>query len=200
MAQSFLRAVCMLLSPLLWLVASGAIADDPPPDAKQRAVDLPLLKLQPAKRVAGAAIELPAKDLAPAEAAVNVPQASVPQAADSSERSSIRASIQLVEAGFAAGELLDTVEPDRVRWRSPWFTQPLDFPIQAVNSIQFSMPETPVSAAGQLCFELAGNDTLFGDLVEMTEDYLHVSTQRFGMIAIRKDQVQRFSRWRGGTE
>ena len=80
------------------------------------------------------------------------------------------------------------------------FRSPFEFTAAAVRSIQYPLPETLPNPQGEYCFELLGNDTLYGDLVSLDAESLVLHGQSLGRISIERSQVRRFYRWQGGAQ
>ncbi|MFM2096503.1 MAG: Thiol-disulfide oxidoreductase ResA, partial [Planctomycetota bacterium] len=136
-----------------------------------------------------------------------IPTASAQEAAATEKKSSPKTSpagiigrIQLPNDDYAAGVLLASPSADRIRWQATQFIDPFEFTAAAVRSIQYPLPETLPNPQGEYCFELLGNDTLFGDLVSLDAQSIVLNSEALGRISIERSQVRRFYRWRGGAE
>jgi thiol-disulfide isomerase/thioredoxin len=108
--------------------------------------------------------------------------------------------LRLANGGFAPGELQDADEPDVLRWQSPLFVKPFDFLRHEVSSISFgTVPEAPKINADS-CVELAGNDVLFGTLVDLNEQTIALDARRFGLLHVDRAKVHRIYRWGDGGD
>lgn len=105
--------------------------------------------------------------------------------------------LHLTNDGYAAGEPRASDDPRVLRWRSPAFARPLDFPLSVVNAVHYPVPGPPPKPAGEYCFELADDDVLYGDLLGLTEDEVKVRSPRLGLVHLRREQVRRLYRWQG---
>ncbi len=105
--------------------------------------------------------------------------------------------LHLANGGYVSGTMLPSEDPAVVRWQSPHFTVPLEFPLAALSAVHYPQPATLPRPQGEYCFELVGDDVIYGDLLGLSDDELEVSSARFGRLQLRRDHVQRFYRWRG---
>src|SRR5579875_3107168 len=92
--------------------------------------------------------------------------------------------LHLADGGFASGALADSDRPETIRWRSPAFAQPLEFPLDAVASVGFPLAATPPKPQGDYSFELAGGDVLFGSLVDLDDKAATIDAPPFGRVKI----------------
>jgi peroxiredoxin len=108
-----------------------------------------------------------------------------------------QAVVVLANDGTLAGALISSSDPHILRWQSPAFTQPLDFPLKAVKRVSWPVSGRPPAPTGEYCFELIGDDRLFGNLLAIAGDVLEIDCPRFGRLHVRRDSVRRFFRWNG---
>src|SRR5438552_3935315 len=78
--------------------------------------------------------------------------------------------LHLTNGGFVPGELRASEDPKVLRWRSPFFAQPVEFPLSAVNAVHYAVPAQQAKPLGEYCFELVDDDVLYGNLLGLTED------------------------------
>src|SRR5207302_970890 len=76
-----------------------------------------------------------------------------------------RSVLHLTNGGFVPGELRGSEGVAELRWRSPVFVQPLEFPLSAVKAVHYAVPAEVPRPAGEYCFELVDDDILYGDLL-----------------------------------
>ena len=107
------------------------------------------------------------------------------------------ATMHLVNDGRIAGELLESASPEVWRFSSPLFTQPLEFPISAVRGVHYPVPAVAQQPAGEYCFELDGDDAVFGNLAAISDSEVTVDGTPIGTLTLRRDQVRRIYRWKG---
>src|SRR5207245_173276 len=50
---------------------------------------------------------------------------------------------------------------------------------------------------GEYCFELVGDDLLYGNVLGLTEDDVELDCARIGRLHLRREQIRRFYRWKG---
>ena len=108
--------------------------------------------------------------------------------------------LHLSDGGFVAGALEDSDGPKALRWRSPAFAGPLEFPLDLVASVNFPPPATLPKPGGDYCFELAGGDVLFGSLVGLDDKAATIETPRLGRLRVDRASLHRISRWRDSTD
>src|SRR5438094_483595 len=77
--------------------------------------------------------------------------------------------LRLTNGGLIPGELRGSEDPKVVRWHSPYFARPLDFPLSVVHSVHYAVAG-PQKAVGEFCFELTGDDVVYGTLKGVTGD------------------------------
>src|SRR2546430_644528 len=90
--------------------------------------------------------------------------------------------LHLTNGGFVPGELRGSEDPKVLRWRSPSFAQPLEFPLSAVNAVHYAVPGQQPKPIGEYCFEMLDDDVVYGNLVGLTEDELEVDSARVGRV------------------
>jgi thiol-disulfide isomerase/thioredoxin len=106
------------------------------------------------------------------------------------------ASLHLVDGSFVAGELQPSPDPKVLRWRTPVFTQTLDVPLRAVNAVYYTNAGPLPKPPGEYCFELKGDDVLYGDLLGLTDDEVLVESAGIGRLHLRREQIRRLYRWK----
>jgi thiol-disulfide isomerase/thioredoxin len=105
--------------------------------------------------------------------------------------------LHLTNGDFVPGELRGSEDPKVLRWRSPFFAQPLEFPLSAVNAVHYAVPAQPAKPPGAYCFELVDDDVLYGDLVGLTEDDVEVESAGIGRLRLPREHIRRLYRWKG---
>src|SRR5262249_911463 len=103
----------------------------------------------------------------------------------------------LADDGSLSGSLQASADPAIFRWQSPSFARPFEFPLAAVKAVRWQVSGLPPRPRGEYCFELDGEDLLYGDLVGLTGDTLEVDSPRFGRLHLNRKDVRRFYRWNG---
>jgi len=101
--------------------------------------------------------------------------------------------IHFTNGDFAAGQLLDSAEPDVIRWQSPAFSGELKFPAQVVQSIELQQTVEPRDA-GPYFFELAGGDTISGELIALDGQKVVIKTPGLGVLTVNRAVLRRFFR------
>jgi thiol-disulfide isomerase/thioredoxin len=106
--------------------------------------------------------------------------------------------LSLTDEGFLPGEIRGSADPRVLRWSSPYFAQPLEFPLGAIRAVHYKVPAVPTKSTGQFCFELDGDDVLFGNLLALTPDEVEIDSPRIGRVHLRRPSVRRIYPWKGG--
>lgn len=104
--------------------------------------------------------------------------------------------LHLANGGFAAGTLEPSAKPGGVRWRAAGFTEPFDFPTAGVVSIHWPAPAENVRPEGELSFDLAGGDLVFGRLIALDQKHVEIDSPRIGRLSLDRSSVKRILRWR----
>lgn len=117
-------------------------------------------------------------------------------AASAAEISPAQPILHLPDDSFLPGNLLDSEQPDVLRWQSPSFTQPFEFPLNAVSTAEFPVVLPRPKPDGEYCIELTGGDVLYGNIVEFSESSLQILAANVGAIQIKRANVQRIYRWK----
>lgn len=105
--------------------------------------------------------------------------------------------LHLTNESFVAGGLRGSNDAAILRWRSPHFTNELEFPLSSVNAVHYALAAQQPRPQGEYCFELADDDVLYGDLLGMSGDELEIEAARLGRVWLRRDAVRRLYRWQG---
>jgi thiol-disulfide isomerase/thioredoxin len=105
--------------------------------------------------------------------------------------------LHLKDGGFVPGELGGSEDPKALRWRSPLFAQPFDFPLSAVNAVHYAARGPLPQPAGEYCFELGDDDVLFGNFLALTEEEVELDSARLGRVHLRREHVRRLYRSHG---
>ncbi len=92
--------------------------------------------------------------------------------------------LHLFNGDFVVGSLQPDQQPDRLRWQSPAFAAPLEFPLDCVKSIQFHVGADPGPPRGDYLFELAGGDMLIGTLSSLNDEEAEVDVPGIGKLRL----------------
>ncbi|HLJ97120.1 MAG TPA: hypothetical protein VKU02_28405, partial [Gemmataceae bacterium] len=103
----------------------------------------------------------------------------------------------LNDGGYLPGELHGSDDPKVLRWRSPCFAQPFEFPMTAVKAVQYPAPGPQPKPVGEYCFELVNDDVLYGNVLRWTGDEVALESVRIGRVHLRREQIRRFYLWKG---
>jgi len=106
--------------------------------------------------------------------------------------------IHLRDHDFVTGQLVDSPAGDRLVWKSPAFSTPLELPLSDVRSVRFPATGKPPQPEGEYCFELAGGDTLFGTLVELAGPEAVIDSPGLGRLHVERAILRRIHRWDAG--
>lgn len=107
--------------------------------------------------------------------------------------------LHLGNDSFVPGELRPSKEPAVLRWQSPLFARPIDFPLTAVNAAHYRLPAAPAPAAGEYCLELVDDSVLYGSLLGLTDDAVEWDSARTGRILVRRERARRLYRSTGDS-
>jgi peroxiredoxin len=121
-------------------------------------------------------------------------------AGDQPSRPSPPPVLNLVDGGYANGELRDSSKPGVLRWQATSFVAPFEFAIKDVNAVQWPPPATLERPAGDFCFELAAGDVLFGSLLGLDDRQVELEVHRLGRIRVQRGNLHRIYRWRDGAD
>src|SRR5215471_9510106 len=102
--------------------------------------------------------------------------------------------LHLTNGGFIPGKLQGSDDPKVLRWRCPFFTRPLEFPLRVVNAVHYSVPAQPATPPGDYCFELVDDNVLYGNLVGLTDEEVEVESAGIGRVHLERDNVRRLYR------
>ena len=78
--------------------------------------------------------------------------------------------LRLSNGDFTAGELVDSPDGENLLWKSAGFADHFRFPLHAVKTIDFPIPDKLPQPEGTYCFELPRGDVLIGSLVSLDGD------------------------------
>ncbi|WP_437227473.1 redoxin domain-containing protein [Planctomicrobium sp. SH661] len=107
--------------------------------------------------------------------------------------------LTLRNGGIIAGEIRDSQAPGVVRWQGEAFTQPFEFAVKDILSIDMS--SIPVTLPPQdFLFTLANGDHFSGQLMRWDDRNLHISTPEFGNVQLHADSLRRIDRMQGNTK
>ncbi len=105
--------------------------------------------------------------------------------------------MQLVNDGRITGELLGSENADVWRWSSPLFAKPLEFPLSAIRGVHYPVPAVAPQPTGEYCFELSGDDAVFGNLAALSDTEVTLDATPAGSLTLRREQIRRIYRWKG---
>ena len=108
--------------------------------------------------------------------------------------------LHLTNGSFLPGGLQPSAQATTLRWQSPHFARPFDFPLAAVNAAHYPTPKERPQPGGEYCFELVAGDVLFGELRNLTEEHVELESARLGRVQLKRDQIQRLYRWKTGAD
>ncbi len=76
--------------------------------------------------------------------------------------------LRLRDETALVGTIAPSPDPKVLRWQSPSFVTPFEFPIEQVNGVHFPIAPGKVNPQGTFGFELAGGNLLYGDLLSIS--------------------------------
>ncbi len=105
--------------------------------------------------------------------------------------------LDLADGSQVPGNFAGSKNGNDVRWQSPFFTSPLDFPQSALKSVRYEMTGAPPAPVGEFCFELVSGDFLYADLLEVSDAEFVVNSSRLGHVRLSRDHLRRVYRYKG---
>jgi hypothetical protein len=111
----------------------------------------------------------------------------------------VAAVLQSMNGQQVAGSLRPTDAPRRLRWQAIGSTTPVDYDVESVNFIRFPVSAHAHRHEGQYCFEMAGGDIVFGDIVDLGEAHAVLDLSRFGRMKVRRSAIRQIHRQGKGT-
>ncbi len=103
----------------------------------------------------------------------------------------------LADGSLAGGELTDSAEKGRLSWLAAGFTGPFVFPVERVSSIHWTPPAELPKPAGDLAFELAEGDLVYGSLLALDDQNATIEVPRSRPAGVARTHLRRIYRWRG---
>ena len=107
--------------------------------------------------------------------------------------------MNLTNGDHITGTLINSVDPARLGWQSPAFTDPFYFALGGIASVHFPVPAKLHPHEGDYCIEIAGNDVLFGSLVGLDAKSAIVDVPKIGRTTIDRGVIKRMYRWGGSS-
>jgi thiol-disulfide isomerase/thioredoxin len=92
---------------------------------------------------------------------------------------------------FVSGRLLDSADADNILWQADGFARPLQFAVSGMHSVQFPLPPRRPEFAGPYCFELAGGDSVSGQLVSLDDREAVLEIAGLGTLHVERAGLQR---------
>src|SRR5262249_2306527 len=108
----------------------------------------------------------------------------------------VAADLHLRNGGFVPGELVDSDQPNLVRWQGKSFVLPFLFALSGFSAVHFPVPAELPKPSGDYCFELAEGDVLYGSLLGLSETEAELEVPRAGRIHVERSAINRIYRWR----
>lgn len=113
---------------------------------------------------------------------------------------SASAKLTMATGDFTTGKLIDSDQPDVLRWHGNGFVAPFEFTRRNVISIHFPAREARPVPTGDYCFELVDGDLLFGKLLGLSEETAELELPLFGRTQLTRSSIQRILRWGDGAD
>ncbi len=107
--------------------------------------------------------------------------------------------MNLTNGDHITGTMVNSVDPTRLGWQSPAFTEPFYFALGGIASIHFPAPTKPQPHEGDYCIEVAGNDVLFGSLIGLDAKSATIDVTKIGKTTIDRSIIKRMYRWGGSS-
>ena len=107
--------------------------------------------------------------------------------------------MNLTNGDHITGTLVNSVDPTRLGWQSPAFTEPFYFALGGIASVHFPVPAKLQPHEGDYCIEIAGNDVLFGSLIGLDAKSAILDVPKIGRTTIDRSVIKRMYRWGGSS-
>ena len=107
--------------------------------------------------------------------------------------------MNLTNGDHITGTLVNSVDPTRLGWQSPAFTEPFYFALGGIASVHFPVPAKLQPHEGDYCIEIAGNDVLFGSLIGLDAKSVILDVPKIGRTTIDRSVIKRMYRWGGSS-
>lgn len=102
--------------------------------------------------------------------------------------------LQLTSGDTIPGLLLPASQPGSVRWQGADFTQPFEFPMTALQAVQFPAAAVTPRLSGEFAVELVTGDMLSGELRGWNDEWIDLQSDRFGPLHLKPQSVRRLYR------
>ncbi|WP_459557481.1 TlpA family protein disulfide reductase [Lacunimicrobium album] len=89
---------------------------------------------------------------------------------------------------------LEAGDADTVTWKSPSFRDPLQVKVNVLSRVQFPHRSTAVTPIGQFRIEMHNKDILYGDLLNIEEEYLTFTSPRMGQFRLKRSEIHNLRR------
>ena len=106
----------------------------------------------------------------------------------------------LTDGGYLPGALAVSEGAESIRWSAAPFVAPFNFITGRVAAIRWPAPKDSPRPAGNLVFETAGGDVLFGSLVRLTAKEAVLDIPPHGRLTLDRSRLRRFAPARAGGE
>ena len=87
------------------------------------------------------------------------------------------------------GKLLGVSPKGEIRWACPWFREELVFPVTAIEHCRFPALSSIPTPKSMFRFDLVGGDIVFGELVEWTEKFVTLRSERAGQVTWSRSAI-----------
>ena len=94
------------------------------------------------------------------------------------------------------GELVESEDPDSLRWQSPNFRESFEIPLMNLDAVRFAKESPRRQPAGRFAAELINDDIVYGDLIEFTSEGVSFDVAKLGPLRIPSGQIRRLYQWR----
>lgn len=115
-------------------------------------------------------------------------------AADPEPPPRVAARLLLQNNDFLRGTLENTQAAGTLRFQSPLFQSPFEFPADIIAKLEFPDNQPQPREDQEYSFELSGGDILFGRLVALGESELEIDSPDFGRIHLQTSRLRRIAR------
>ena len=106
--------------------------------------------------------------------------------------SSLKLSLQ--NNDFLVGDVKDSDKSGSLRFQSPMFCSPFEFPVEGIQKLEFPENKPSEDRDRDYSFELSGGDVLFGKLISLSPDAMEIDSSGFGRLHLETSRLRRIAR------
>jgi len=102
--------------------------------------------------------------------------------------------LSLQNNDFLVGDVKDSDKSGSLRFQSPMFCSPFEFPVEGIQKLEFPENKPSEDRDRDYSFELSGGDVLFGKLISLSPDAMEIDSSGFGRLHLETSRLRRIAR------